>query len=92
MSRLLLAVSLATASRYSDGGFYQGEYRLFSGLIERHGIRLMKYPNGEIYSGGWRSDLRHGRKSRLVARSGEVYVGMFRDGEIVGYGIEAVQF
>ena len=71
---------------YANGGLYEGEYRLFGGIIERHGIGVMQYPNGELYSGGWRNDVRHGNKAKLVASTGEVYIGTFEDNQIVGYG------
>ena len=73
--------------KYLDGGLFDGEYRLFGGLVERHGIGVMKYPNGEIYCGGWKRDIRQGKKARLISPTGEVYFGTFRNGNIVGYGM-----
>ena len=75
--------------KYANGAIYEGEIMYFNGELLRHGVGVHKSPTGELYSGGWHNDIRHGTKAKLVAPSGEVFVGNFEHGKIVGKGFGA---
>ena len=72
---------------YADDSHYDGEWAVFEmgGKIERHGYGSMHYATGEIHSGDFVRDLRHG-KGKLVHPDGSCYFGAWKWGEIVEEG------
>jgi len=72
---------------YADDSHYDGEWAVFEmgGKIERHGYGSMHYATGEIHSGDFVRDLRHGN-GKLVHPDGSCYFGAWKWGEIVEEG------
>jgi len=70
---------------YEDESHYDGEWCVFEmgGKIERQGYGSMHYASGEVHSGDFERDLRHG-KGTLQHPDGSVYRGEWKWGEIVG--------
>lgn len=64
---------------------YDGEYR----AGRRHGLGMMRYPDGSTYEGLWKDDVREGRGT-LVYANGDTYTGRFSAGKPNGHG--AYQF
>jgi hypothetical protein len=72
---------------YEDDSHYDGEWAVFEmgGKIERHGYGSMHFASGEVHSGDFERDLRHG-KGKLIHPDGSVFRGEWKWGEIVGEG------
>ena len=72
---------------YGDGSFYEGQWAVFEkhGKIERHGYGVMHFCSGEVHSGFFERDVRHG-EGKLIHADGSVYHGEWKFGEIVGVG------
>lgn len=75
--------------KYANGAIYEGEIKYYNGELHRHGVGVHKSPTGELYSGGWQHDIRHGTRCRLIAPTGEMFIGNFDRGKIVGKGFGA---
>lgn len=68
----------------SDAGIvYTGDFVLGC----RQGQGLMEYPSGDTYSGDWVDDQRSGQGTFIERRTGNKYVGGYRDGKRYGKGI-----
>eukprot|EP00968_Pinguiococcus_pyrenoidosus_P011558 scaffold935_cov248-Pinguiococcus_pyrenoidosus.AAC.17 len=74
-----------------NGWEYHGEFMDDSGARLRHGFGIEKNPNGEIYSGFWNRDRRHGRGvwTAIDEMGGSWrYEGDFADDVIEGVGVQ----
>ncbi|KAL4787038.1 hypothetical protein BJX76DRAFT_319842 [Aspergillus varians] len=56
-------------------------------LNKRHGKGLMEYPTGDTYDGDWFEDQCHGQGTFVERKTGNKYVGGYRDGKRHGKGI-----
>ena len=53
----------------------------------RQGLGQIVLPNGDIYKGNWKSDLRHGAGLCKFGETGAIFKGEWRDGKPNGNGI-----
>ncbi|ODM15744.1 hypothetical protein SI65_08978 [Aspergillus cristatus] len=65
------------------GNIYTGTF-IFS---RRHGHGTMEYPSGDTYEGDWANDVCHGQGTYIEAKTGNKYVGGYKDGKRSGKGI-----
>ena len=65
------------------GNIYTGTF-IFS---RRHGHGTMTYPSGDTYEGDWANDVCHGQGTYIEAKTGNKYVGGYKDGKRSGKGI-----
>ena len=79
--RLLCVCFAAAATAVAQ--VYEGEH--FRG--ERHGEGRLLYPDGSVYSGGWREQRRSGRGALAMEESGDAYEGFFEDHHFSGPGV-----
>lgn len=68
-----------------SNGTYKGEVDNTGGIPWRKGLGVMKYSNGQIYSGEWKNNKKSGHGS-LTWPSGHVYEGEFLNDEVTGKG------
>ena len=68
-----------------DDGIYTGELLALptqtskQGAVERpikHGLGIMEYENGDVYTGAWQLDKKHGNGAHVTA-AGMIYEGEF---------------
>jgi len=52
----------------------------------RNGLGQIVLPNGDVYKGQWKSDLRHGAGLCKFGKTGAIYKGEWRDGKPAGNG------
>ena len=60
-----------------------GEYYGYWENGERHGEGVMTYVNQDIYSGNWKAGKKEGQGTYVFYKTGEKYVGKFKNGMIV---------
>ncbi|KAJ5919525.1 hypothetical protein N7454_009360 [Penicillium verhagenii] len=65
------------------GTVYEGDF-VFG---RRHGQGKMEYPTGDTYDGDWVEDVRHGQGTYVEKKTGNSYVGGYKDGKKYGKGI-----
>lgn len=65
------------------GSAYTGTF-IFS---LRHGHGTMTYPSGDTYEGSWAHDVPHGQGTYIEAKTGNKYVGGYKDGKRSGKGV-----
>ncbi|KAL3476484.1 hypothetical protein BJX99DRAFT_227808 [Aspergillus californicus] len=56
-------------------------------LSKRHGKGLMEYPNGDTYDGDWSENQCYGQGTSIEFKTGNKYVGGYKDGKRHGKGI-----
>ena len=78
---LMFSLSHCQCFRYSDGAFYEGEWK--QGC--RHGNGKYTKANNDVYHGEWVNDAVEG-KGTLRTVNGEVYIGLWRDSKRNGRG------
>ncbi|KAJ5272318.1 hypothetical protein N7478_007443 [Penicillium angulare] len=71
----------------ATGTVYEGDF-IFG---RRHGQGKMDYPTGDIYDGDWVEDVRHGQGAFTEKKTGNKYVGGFKDGKRFGKGIHYLE-
>lgn len=67
----------------ASGTVYEGDF-IFG---RRHGQGKMEYPTGDTYDGDWVEDVRHGQGTYVEKKTGNSYVGGYKDGKKYGKGI-----
>lgn len=63
---------------------------MYDGLVSksiRSGLGQMVFPNGDVYKGAWKSDLRHGAGLCKFGSTGAIFKGEWREGKPYGSGI-----
>jgi hypothetical protein len=68
-----------------SNGTYKGEVDNTGGSPWRKGLGVMKYSNGQTYSGEWKNNEKSGHGA-LTWPSGHVYEGEFLNDEVTGKG------
>ena len=58
-----------------------GDYYGYWENGQRHGEGVMNYTNKDVYSGKWANGLKDGQGTYIVAKTGEKYVGTFKNGQ-----------
>lgn len=53
----------------------------------RHGHGTMTYPSGDTYEGSWAHDVANGQGTYIEAKTGNKYVGGYKDGKRHGKGV-----
>ena len=54
---------------------------------QRHGEGVMTYKNEDIYSGNWANGKKDGKGTYIFKETGEKYVGMFKNGNLVAFSL-----
>lgn len=72
--------------KLADNGLLQPVYE--GGYVngKPHGYGVMRWPNGDVYSGYWKEGIRNGI-GIYEFKSGSVYTGSFVDGKLTGQGV-----
>lgn len=65
------------------GAVYEGDFA----FGKRHGQGKMTYPTGDTYDGDWVEDVRHGQGTYVEKKTGNKYVGGYKDGKRHGKAI-----
>jgi hypothetical protein len=66
-----------------SGSVYNGDFV----LGQRYGKGRMEYPSGDIYEGDWVEDQCHGQGTFIEAKTGNKYVGGYKNGKRHGKGV-----
>ena len=53
----------------------------------KNGLGQLIFPNGDVYKGAWKADLRHGTGLCKFGSTGAIYKGEWRDGKPSGNGV-----
>ena len=68
--------------RDKEGGLI-GTYYGYWEDDKRHGEGVMTYKNNDVYSGNWSKGEKDGKGTYVFDRTGQKYVGMFMQGQMV---------
>eukprot|EP00929_Paragymnodinium_shiwhaense_P066672 TRINITY_DN33471_c0_g1_i2.p1 TRINITY_DN33471_c0_g1~~TRINITY_DN33471_c0_g1_i2.p1 ORF type:complete len:291 (-),score=24.19 TRINITY_DN33471_c0_g1_i2:209-1081(-) len=69
-------------------GVYEGQWKMHPKLGEvRHGLGVLRKPDGTQYSGQWRNDVADGQ-GRCVCADGMSYNGEWEDGKQTGHAVQ----